>query len=315
MIQTRQVQPATVLLETRVCTVLHGGWRSQARYCETRGIRVDAMITDPPYSTRTHTGHDEGTATANRVADWAHRNPDSPHSPVAQAARGARKGRTRRKLSYPAWEPRDVDGFVTTWAPMVRGWWVCLTDHVLWPVWERVMERVGLYVFPPIACVEPGGRCRFLGDGPSNWTVWAAIARPKTREFATWGTRRGAYVVPPNQGDPRAGRDDDELRIEGGKPGWMIREQIRDYTRPGDLDLVCDPCAGGGTAGVEARNLGRRFIGGDLLLPHAIKTARAVGSTMPDRQIPLWEPGETQYEQPSLFAPDQSPGPPPPEGF
>jgi len=38
--------------------------------------------------------------------------------------------------------------------------------------------------------------------------------------------------------------------IIGGKPMWLMRALVRDYSRPGNL--VCDPCAGGATTLIAA---------------------------------------------------------------
>ena len=46
------------------------------------------------------------------------------------------------------------------------------------------------------------------------------------------------------------------------KPLWLMRAIIRDYTRPGDL--VCDPCAGGGTTLLAAAMEGRRAVGAEI---------------------------------------------------
>jgi hypothetical protein len=48
----------------------------------------------------------------------------------------------------------------------------------------------------------------------------------------------------------------------GGKPLWLMRELVRDYTKPGNL--VCDPCAGGGTTLIAASIEGREAIGAEL---------------------------------------------------
>ena len=37
------------------------------------GETWDALVVDPPYSERTHTGHNDGTSTANRLRDQLQR--------------------------------------------------------------------------------------------------------------------------------------------------------------------------------------------------------------------------------------------------
>jgi site-specific DNA-methyltransferase (adenine-specific) len=52
-----------------------------------------------------------------------------------------------------------------------------------------------------------------------------------------------------------------ERGFVGGKPLWLMRSLVRDYTRPGDV--VLDPCAGSGTTLLAAVIEGRRAIGAE----------------------------------------------------
>lgn len=192
-------------------------------------VEVDAVITDPPFGARTHVAWREGGA-------------------AAKLKRGP--------ITYQAWTPEDVAAFVSSWSPRCRGWMVALTSHDLALAWQDAYESAGRYAFAPIPCVTWGGSIRLAGDGPSNWTVWAMAARPRTREAQSWGTLPGAYVT---QGGSNVWR-------EGGgggrgKPPSLMRALVHDYSRPGDL--VCDPCAGYGTTLAAAAQLGRRAIGAE----------------------------------------------------
>lgn len=62
---------------------------------------------------------------------------------------------------------------------------------------------------------------------------------------------------------PENGRADrpGALRYDNGLPRALVRRVIGAHTDPGEL--VVDPCFGGGTSAIEARALGRRFIGGE----------------------------------------------------
>jgi hypothetical protein len=62
---------------------------------------------------------------------------------------------------------------------------------------------------------------------------------------------------------PENGRSDRRgaLRYDNGLPRPLVRQVIEAHTNAGEL--VVDPCLGGGTSAIEARALGRRFIGGD----------------------------------------------------
>jgi site-specific DNA-methyltransferase (adenine-specific) len=195
---------------------------------------VDALITDPPYSERTH----KGASAHNGVYDG--RAADSV----------ARSG-----LGYDAFTEADVTAMVDAWAPRVRGWMCFLTSHDLVPAYEAALRAHDRYVFVPLPCIQRGLNVRLGGDGPSNWTAWLVVARP--RAHRRWGTLCGAYVGTPN--DPQLGRKD---RISGGKPLWLMRALVRDYSRPGDL--ICDPCAGAATTLIAARAEGRHSVGAEM---------------------------------------------------
>ena len=205
-----------------------------------RGELVDAVITDPPYSSRTHDGH---------------------------SAAACRRMTACRDLDYAAWSPGDVERFVAASHAVTRGWICALTDHHLGPHWQRSYDAVNRVGFSPIACVETGSRVRLAGDGPAQWSTWLMVSRPRTRERARWGALPGAYVV------PRATK-----QVVGGKPVSLMRSIVGDYSRLGDT--VCDPCAGGGTTLVAAIELGRRAIGCEpdagryAIAAEAIRSAR-----------------------------------------
>ncbi len=185
---------------------------------------VDAVVVDPPYSRRTHEGHNAGLV-----------GPDN----------------NRREISYSHWGRGEISNFLDIMLPKCRGWFVCLSDSPLIEIWRDEFEGRGLTGFQPVPCVIPGMTVRFSGDGPSSWTIYANVARPKS--FCKWGTLPGAYYGNPYRGVA--------MRI-GGKPAWLMQSLIRDYTKPGDL--VCDPCAGSGTTLISAAIEGRRSIGAEM---------------------------------------------------
>ncbi len=206
-----------------------------------RGVECDALISDPPYGARTHDGH-------NRVL---RRVPGSEERFIEFS-----DGANRSRIEYGSWTDSDAEDFVNSWAPRVRGWFVAMTSHDLYPAYRTALEAHGRYVFHPIPCVLRGMSVRLSGDGPSSWAVWMVVSRPKSKEFSSWGTLPGAYVGTP------IGRSSGEPRIAGGKPQWLMNAVIRDYTRSGDL--VCDPCAGLATTALSCAALGREFVGAEI---------------------------------------------------
>jgi hypothetical protein len=208
----------------QACELRLGRWQTALF-----GLEVDTLITDPPFSERTHAGMRVGAVKT-----------------------GAGNARTREGVVYSSWTAADADAFVRAWAPRTRGWLVLITDHWLAPVMQRAATACGRYAFAPLPFVELGKQPRLSGDGPASWTCWIAASRPATREYARWGSLRGAYVT-----DSKARTRE----IKGGKPEWLMRALVRDYSRPGGL--VCDPCAGAGTTLVAARAEGRRVVGAE----------------------------------------------------
>lgn len=212
-----------------------------------KDVEVDCMITDPPYSARTHEGHDDGA--------------ESTLSITGQQA--------RESLNYASWSPDDVAAFVSSWATRVRGWWACMTSHDLWQAYDHAYRDIGLYPFAPVPIIQK--RPRLVGDGPSSWTVYLMVARPRTGEYSRWGCLPGAYLSATVKG----------VGIAGCKPAALMRAIVRDYSRPGDL--VCDPFVGSGTTAVAALIEGRRFVGSEQLPDHhAIAMARLARGYTPD---------------------------------
>ena len=216
---------------------------------------VDALICDPPYGAKTHDAHDDG-ATDKRAAGLY------KGVPVGSLS-------TRRPLNYTSFTIDDVHELVSSWAPRTRGWMVCMTSHDLCSAYIDAMEAAGRYVFTPLPFFSPGSRVRLSGDGPSSWTCWIVVSRPRCEPFSKWGTLPGGYAGP-----------SPSCEVVGGKPLWLMQAIVRDYTRPGDI--VCDPFVGSGTTAIAALSEGRRFIGAEAMPEHhAIATRRLAAGFTP----------------------------------
>jgi hypothetical protein len=188
-------------------------------------VTCDALITDPPYGARTHE-----SAPGKRSDGYS--------------AEGSTPG-------YDAWTPADVAAFVSSWSPRVRGWMLALTSHDLIPAWENAYSSVDRQFFAPVACVMNGSTFRQLADGPSSWTVYAMVARPRGKEWVGSGGLPGAYTGPRSV-EAGGGR---------GKPAWLVSAFVRDYSKPGDL--IADPLAGWGGTAAAATGAGRSFVGAE----------------------------------------------------
>ena len=204
-------------------------------------VECDALICDPPYGARTHAGQRHGRKDARYC--------DPSEHPLLSS----------RGIEYRPWTDVDVRAFVAHWAPMTHGWLCAFTSHDLVPAYVAALESAGRYVFAPIACVQHAMNVRLAGDGPSNWTTWLVVARP--RSLRHWGTLPGAYTgASHDEGENSLERS--KRAVPGGKPLWLMRAIVRDYSRPGDL--ICDPCAGGATTLLAAAMEGRRAVGAEM---------------------------------------------------
>jgi hypothetical protein len=184
----------------------------------------DAVITDPPFGKRTH----DSKTTRYDGSDPEGLTPD-----------------------FEPWTRDDVFEFVRAWSPACRGWICTMTSHDLVPHYEDAYREVDRFCFAPIPIVLPGMSVRQQADGPSSWSFWLVVARPRSRAWAGWGTLRGAYV----------GKRSANAKSGRGKPEWLLREIIKDYSRPGNL--IVDPMMGWGSTRIAARSLGRVAIGCD----------------------------------------------------
>lgn len=186
---------------------------------------VDHIITDPPYSERTHSSHDE-------------------------QSQERRDGADARTLGYSALTEDEAKKLVGLFHNC-PGWVVWLTDGELATFIRRAFDGLGRTTFAPLPYHHPGRSVRLAGDGPSSWTDWIVVSRTKAQK--NWGTLRGGYVAGPGW--------DDKERM-GGKPTRLMRLIVGDYSRPGET--VCDPFMGAGTTGVAAVLEGRNFIGVEI---------------------------------------------------
>jgi len=198
--------------------------------------QVDCIITDPPYSERTHSGHN---------------NTAREGGPLQMAT-----------LDYASLTPETAAEWGEAWGRRITQWLCVMCDHVLWPHWEAGARAAGLYVFPPVYCGIHAMTVRAAADGPASWGVWMMVARTKAPAVADyerfndkgdrvrgWGSLPGYYTVQRDPGYP------------GGKPLPLMQQIIRDYSRPGML--VADPCAGHGTTLVAAKGAGRLVWGAE----------------------------------------------------
>lgn len=187
---------------------------------------VDAVITDPPYSLRTHRGHNSG-------------------------AKIHRDGMNRNALKYNAMTTDQAQYLAEWYVRVCTGWIVWMTDSVLAQSISDMLEDLGRYVFAPLPFYSPGRSVRLSGDGPCSWTDWIVVARTKAQ--CRWRTLPGGYVMTPEKNGKF---------YVGGKPVRLMDALVMDYSQRGDV--VLDTHMGSGTTGVACIKASRRFIGCEI---------------------------------------------------
>lgn len=214
-------------------------------------VEADHLVTDPPYSDRTHAG--------------------------ALSATGE-----RGVNGYGAWSPADAATLVEWASPRVASWMAIHTDDVLGPAFLASMRECGRYAFPLVPVLQHQPRQQ--GDGHPQHGHYLAVSRPRDRRFVGWGSLSGWYV---------AGRDGSFVR--GGKPLGLVRKIVREHSRPGEL--VCDPCAGGGTTLLAAAMEGRCAVGAEMDPETFANTVKRLSRGYTP---PLWAPEARASEQVGL---------------
>jgi site-specific DNA-methyltransferase (adenine-specific) len=185
---------------------------------------VDHVLTDPPFSERTHAG-------ARTNPDYAVSGGNMPHSLVT-------------------FDSISVDDLRATWelcSDKVSRWFVSFLD------WRHMhgfedQPPAGLRFVRHGIWVKPNGAPQFTGDRPATgWESIAILHKAGGRMRWNGGGHHAVYTYnKQNEAHPTA------------KPIALVKRLLADYTDPGDL--VLDMFAGGGTVGRACKDMGRRAI-------------------------------------------------------
>ena len=199
-----------------------GAWQSQ------EWPNAEALITDPPYSQKTHGGA---------------RSQAGPFGALSAS------------VDYASITAEDAEELAARFAPLVSQWAVIFCDHIAWNWHACAWRGAGWYVFAPVAWVKPNAAPRFQGDGPASSVEYLMIARPKHTPKKR-ASRPGHYLAP----IPHAPRG--RTRGPGHKDPIQLRRLVDGYTDPGDL--VLDPYGGTATMGAAALGAGRFYEGSEV---------------------------------------------------
>src|SRR5687767_10922650 len=131
--------------------VRHGRWQDVLADVG----RVQSIISDAPYSPRTHAGYRSGGCSAGTISEQS------------------------GIIDYPALTIAEVKEFVGFWVPRVDNWIVVFGDHKTQAWWADELDAAGMYVFAPVPYIRRDAPPRFSGDGPQRSAEWLTVARHK----------------------------------------------------------------------------------------------------------------------------------------
>ena len=248
--------------------IYHGRWQDVIPF--PLGAQVQAIITDPPYSAKTHNGYRTGLDVGLNNA-----------------------------IGYDSMTDEGRREFADYVAQVDPAWCLVFTDHVGLHAWAAEFERVGRLVFAPVVWIKTDGPPRFSGDGPASLAEYLVVSRPRRRprEFAG---RPGHYLV-------QVDKSPTQERVVGMKRVRDVRRLVGDYSRPGDL--ILDPFAGTASLGQACVEAGRRYIGSEVDLSTfliAEKRIKAAQPPLPGTEPDRWASSSTPAEptQSHLFGTD-----------
>lgn len=180
-----------------------GDWRAVLADVES----VDALLSDPPYSERTHAGALDATTLERGVT------------------------------GYKAWAEDDAIEFLRAWEPRVRSWIVIHTDDVLAPLMRAWLEEAGRYTFPIVPVLQQSPR--ITGDGPGSPGHFLVVARPREKRFLSWGSLPCWYESPRDGSFVRGGKPLGLMRAivrDYTKPGDLV---VDPFCGGGTTALAC----------------------------------------------------------------------------
>lgn len=188
---------------------------------------MDCVITDPPYSEKTH----EATRTNN----------------TANGRRGNRV--LSGNFGFNSITVDELRHLLNDLGRVSRGWVVADLDyrHAFALESDELdllrLLRIGMWV-------KTNPNPQVSGDRPAQgWEAIAYLHRRDQKPAWNGGGRAGNFVLPSSQGQGHP----------TSKPLPMVAQFVRWFTNPGDL--ILDPFTGSGTTLRAAKDEGRRAIG------------------------------------------------------
>ncbi len=212
---------------------------------------VDVTIMDPPYSKHVHE--------KSLRAPMGKASTRAAHATMRDqtARRKLRRAPIARDLGFDAMTPELQRNVAIEVARVTKRWVVVFCDPERISTWRFDLAGAGLECVRVGVWIKPNGSPQFTGDRPGTGYECLVIAHRPGAKHWNGGGHHAIWTHPIDTGN--YGRE----RInKTEKPLSLMLELVRLFSDPNEL--VIDPFAGGGTTGVAARRLGRRFLGAEV---------------------------------------------------
>ncbi|MCC6596914.1 MAG: site-specific DNA-methyltransferase [Rhodanobacteraceae bacterium] len=217
---------AKLVYEDDYVRLYHGKNRVVTRELLEQGtLKIDTVVTDPPYSERTQNNSKGATG---RVGKGAIRD---------------------RPMFFKPFSPKDVRECVAWLATLHPRWMILFSDDVLTGEYRTAARKAGVLYVRQGVWVKTRYAPRFVGDGPAAAAEYVNILHTAGERRWNGGGHAAIYLH-------QYGGNSLHPTV---KPLGLMLELIRDFTEP--EKTVFDPYAGTGTTLLAARQLKRRAVG------------------------------------------------------
>lgn len=228
--------------EARWC-VLTGKWQDVL----SADLRVDHVITDPPYSEHVH----------SKIRAGARKTPlrDGNGNPRSKCAIDREVD-----FGFEAITQDEREACADMIEAACKRWALVFSDIESCHEWRTafsVMEYCRTCLWHKI-----GGTPQFTGDRPASHAEAITCMHPRGRKRWNGGGKGNLYpaLTVIERGGQRRGNNTRSHTTQ--KPLDLMLALVADFTDPGEV--ILDPYCGSGTTGVACLRLGRRFIGCEM---------------------------------------------------
>lgn len=225
---------------------------------------VDVVITDPPYSEKTHLNVRSRKMTSTD--------------------RGSRSGADERRridLGFDHLTPDLLDTAAAEFARLARRWVLVFSDAESTHLWQHSMASHGLEHVRTGAWIKVGAAPHFRGDRPAAGFEPVSIAHQPGAKRWNGGGKHALWSHPIVLDRGHKG----DIRLHTAqKPLSLMAELVSLFTDPDEV--VLDPFAGSGTTLLACKRAGRFGLGVEQDEEHCETIARRLAASQPDLFTP-----------------------------